>query len=75
MDHFAQLIGFGTANELADEIHSMKLRLGVRTDLKDLNLCDADIDDLVRNSYHPNIKNSPVEITDEILYKMYRNFR
>lgn len=75
MDEFAHLLGFGSADEMADEIAAMKGRLGVRRDLKDLKLSDADVDDLVEKSRHPNMKNSPVEITDEILYKMYRDFQ
>lgn len=75
MDSFAQLLGFLDANQMADEIAAMKVRLGVRTHLKDLHLTDEDITYLVEHSFHPNIKNSPVEITEEILYRMYRAFQ
>ena len=51
----------------------LKRRLGLRCDLRDLRLTDEQIADLVRISRHPNLYNNPVEITDEMLEKMYRS--
>ena len=45
--------------------------MGFRNDLKDLNLNEDQINDLVRISHHPNLYNNPVEITDEMLSEMY----
>lgn len=71
----AEGLGFGSADEMADEIHAMKERMGLRNDLKDLHLTDAQIDDLVRISRHPNLYNNPVDITDEMLREMYEFMR
>lgn len=46
--------------------------MGLRCDLKDLELDDDQIAELVRISRHPNLYNNPVEITDEMLGEMYR---
>ena len=43
-----------------------------RCDLKDLHLEEEQIAELVKISRHPNLYNNPVEITDEMLDKMYR---
>ena len=43
----------------------------MRNDLKDLQLTEEQISELVRISRHPNLYNNPVEITDEMLSKMY----
>ena len=72
---FARKLGFADAVAMADAIHALKVELGLRCDLKDLNLTDAQVDDLVRISHHPNLLNNPVEITDAILYDMYNSFR
>ena len=49
-----------------------KQKLGLRCDLKDLHLEEEQIAELVKISRHPNLYNNPVEITDEMLDKMYR---
>lgn len=70
-----QALGFADAEALADHIHALKAELGLRNNLSDLQLSDAQIDELVRISRHPNLYNNPVEITDEMLYEMYRAMR
>ena len=49
--------------------------LGLRLDLKDFNLTDEQVAELVKTSHHPNMLNNPVEITDEILNEMYQSMR
>ena len=71
MDEFARKLGFRDMNVMADEIHALKARLGLRNGLKDLNLTEEQIADLVRISVHPNLRNNPVYITDEMLDEMY----
>ena len=71
MNDFAQKLGFRDMNVMADEIHALKARLGLRNGLKDLNLNEEQIADLVRISVHPNLRNNPVYITDEMLDEMY----
>ena len=71
VNEFAAKLGFKDMNEMADEIHALKARLGLRNGLKDLNLTEEQIADLVRISVHPNLRNMPVYITDEMLDTMY----
>lgn len=68
---FAKKLGFTNVNEMADEIYNLKIKMGLRTDLKDLNLMKEDIDKLVTISRHPNLYNNPIDITDEMLREMY----
>lgn len=75
LEKFVQKLGFKDVDEMADSIHALKDRLGLRNDLKDLNLTDEQVADLVRISRHPNLYNNPVEITDEMLQEMYETFR
>lgn len=75
LDALAKDVGFVDTNEMCDHIFALKMSTGLRTDLKDLKLVDSDIDTLVKESRHPNMLNAPVEITDEMLYRMYRSFR
>lgn len=56
---------------MADAIHELKDRMGLRNDLKDLHLNEDDIAELVKISRHPNLYNNPVDITDEMLSEMY----
>lgn len=73
--HLAAELGFCSVDEMADKIHELKEKMGMRCDLKDLKLSDKDIDELVMISHHPNLLNNPVEITDDILYDMYNSMR
>lgn len=75
LEGFAKELGFADVAELAEAIHTLKEELGLRNDLKDLNLTDNQIAELVRISRHPNLYNNPVEITDEMLQEMYESFR
>ena len=57
---------------MADAIHDLKEKMGLRNDIKDLELSEDQIADLVRISRHPNLYNNPMEITDEQLKEMYQ---
>lgn len=72
---FARKLGFADTYALADAIHELKVDLGLRLDLKDFNLTDEQVAELVKTSHHPNMLNNPVEITDEILNEMYQSMR
>lgn len=65
-------LGFSSAEEFANEILELKRDLNLRTDLKDLNIDGEGLKKLVELSHHPNMKNNPVEITDDILTDMYK---
>lgn len=71
LESFAKDLGFDSAEEMAEEICSLKIELGLRTDLKDLSLTQEQIEELVKISRHPNLYNNPVEITDGMLREMY----
>ncbi len=71
----ARLLGLKDADEFADRIFAMKKAMGLRTDLRDFNLSDERLETLVQASKHPNLKNNPVNITEEMLRQMYRSFR
>lgn len=68
----ARLVGLADAAALADRIGEMKRDMGLRTDLRDLNLDTAAFDQLVSESQHPNLRNNPVEVTEEMLRELYR---
>lgn len=74
LDGFAQRLGLRNSAELADRIYDLKKKVGVRCGLKNLNLKEDDIEFLVKSSRHPNINNSPVPVTDDMLREMYRKF-
>lgn len=74
MQELASKLGFSNTDALADEIKKLKIQLALRCDLKDLSLSDEQIEELVKTSHHPNMLNNPVEITDDILEKMYCSF-
>jgi alcohol dehydrogenase len=73
IDEFARKLGFKDTFDMADEIHRLKEKMGLRNDLKDLHLSEEEIAELVRVSRHPNLYNNPVEITDEMLDEMYHS--
>lgn len=75
LNDFAFKLGFSDAEEMANEIHDLKEKMGLMNDLKGFNLNDDNIDELVKISRHPNLYNNPVEITDEMLLEMYNSFR
>ena len=71
----ANQLGFETIDALAEEIRSLKADIGMRADLKDLELSDEMFEILVKESQHPNLLNNPVEITEEMLREMYTKLR
>ena len=68
----AQSLGCTDADALADRILALKQQLHLRTDLKDLHLSESQTERLVQESRHPNLKNNPVEVTDEMLCALYQ---
>lgn len=72
---FARKVGFKDVEALADGIYELKSKLNLRLDLKDFNLSNDEIEELVSISRHPNLLNNPVDITDEQLREMYMLMR
>lgn len=75
LDEFATKLGFKDTADMADAIYELKAKMGLRNDLKDLELTDEEVAELVKISRHPNLYNNPVEITDELLNEMYQSMR
>lgn len=86
LDYFARLNGrhdlrvqqlasqleFQDSEALGNEIFQLKKDIGLRTDLRDLHLDEKAVQSLVLASHHPNLKNNPYPITDEILQDLYQ---
>ena len=68
----ANLLGFSNIDKFAEAITNLKAELNLRMNLKDLNLSESQIEELVKESKHPNLLNNPVFITDDILRDMYK---
>ena len=71
----AKELGYADAHAFADAIDLLKSQTGMRADLKDLHLTDAQFDELVAASQHPNLLNNPVPVPVEFLQKMYGAMR
>lgn len=67
----AVLLGFKNENDMADNIYKLKKKLNLLVNLKHLNLSHEDIIELVEKSKNPNLKNNPINVTDELLINMY----
>lgn len=65
-------LGYASAEGFAQEVAALKKTLELRHGLKDLNLSEEQIEELVQASHHPNMLNNPVDITDDILLDMYK---
>jgi hypothetical protein len=75
VNRLAARLGFRDAEAMADAIDELKRRTGMRRDLKDLALTDAQVAALVKASRHPNLYNNPGEITDGMLFTLYGSMR
>ena len=75
LDEFARRLGFENTEDMAEAIHELKAKMGLRNNLADLNLTDEQVAELVQISRHPNLYNNPVDITDEMLDEMYQSMR
>lgn len=71
---FSQSCGFKDAEDLASYIDYMKKEMGLRMALEDVGVTsDVLLDELVSNSFAPNMYNNPVEITPESLKEIYKS--
>lgn len=75
VNELARKLGFLDANAMADAIQKLKESMGLRNDLRDLQLTEEQIIELVRWSRHPNLYHNPVEISDQMLYAMYESMK
>ena len=54
-------------------IKRLKSELNLHCDLKEFHLTNQQIRELAIQSMHPNMKNNPTEITQDMLVDMYRS--
>lgn len=74
LQKFSQYCGFENANALADYIDYMKKEMGLRMTLEEVGVTSEELlDDLVSNSFAPNMQNNPVEITPAFLKTFYQS--
>lgn len=69
---FVQQLGMKDVDELCYRIMELKKAMHMRIDLKDLEITEEQLKELINISHHPNLYNNPVDITDDILETMYR---
>lgn len=67
----ARAAGFAGMNDLADGIAELKAEAGLPTTLREVGVCDNNIDELVKNSFHPIMGNNPREVTPDALRALY----
>lgn len=72
LEELAAVLGFPSADALADEIFQLKEKIGLRTDLRNIEMDEEMFQTLVQESQHPNLLNNPVDITEDMLVEMYR---
>jgi len=75
LNDFAVQAGFSDVSALASGIRTLKQDLGMLTDLKGFRLTDADVKELVHDAKRAGMKNSPLPITEEMLYALYERLR
>jgi alcohol dehydrogenase len=73
LKRLARAMGYSDVEAVADAITELKFRIGLKNDLTHLNLTDGQIEQLVKNTQHPSMKNNPVPITEDILRNVYRS--
>lgn len=72
LTEFVKKLGFENVTAMCTRIHDMKKEMNMRMDLKDFDITDSQLEELIQISHHPNLYNNPVDITDDILATMYR---
>jgi len=75
VEELAKRLGFDNAHKLADHIDSMRERTGMSMDLKKFNITDNIYEQIVEGSKHPNLKNNPIEVSEDFLRDMYSKLR
>lgn len=68
---FANALGFDSAVELAIRIGEIKSNLGLRTNLKSLNLTHENVAQVMAACMHPNMKNNPIEVTEYDIKQLF----
>lgn len=71
MDYLAQSVGFQDGSVLAEAIHELKKELHLKTSLKEFHITRQELQQLIEESQHPNLKNNPVTVKKEDLLRLY----
>lgn len=72
LHELARMIGRKDAYAMADDIGVLKRKVGLRCRLGEAGVTENEIGKLVSECHHPNMALNPVEVTDELLEKMFR---
>lgn len=74
LEEFSRRLGFEDAKDLANRIDEMKKEMRMRMTIEEAGVTTSeDLELLVANSFAPNMKNNPVEITPDLLEKLYKS--
>jgi alcohol dehydrogenase len=71
MDEFAEYCGFATIDAMSRAIRDLKTAGGLPCTLKEAGIPDDGIGELIKDSFHPVVKNNPVVVTEDHLRQMY----
>jgi len=71
MTEFLRGIGMSSAGELTELVHELKLLGGLPCTLHEAGIAAADIPQLVRDSFHPLMRNNPRPVTETDLTAIY----
>ena len=72
MEAFVAYCGFEGVDAMADAIQKLKRDGGLPCTLAEAGIPADAVDVLIRESFHPLMNNNPVQVTEDDLYRMYR---
>jgi len=72
MEEFATACGFSSIDKMIAQITVLKKRGGLPCTLKDAGISPDLVETLIKESFHPVIKNNPKEVTVEDLQQIYK---
>ncbi|OGV65488.1 MAG: hypothetical protein A3K19_10400 [Lentisphaerae bacterium RIFOXYB12_FULL_65_16] len=72
MDVLFQCCGVRSLGEFADAVRALHAQVGLPTRLSQCGVRAEDMDTLVAESFHPNMRNNPKEVTPHDLTDIYR---
>jgi alcohol dehydrogenase len=71
MEELAAYCGFSSVDSLVARVREFKRLGGLPSTLADAGIDPSDVDELVRESFHPLMRNNPVEVTEADLRRLY----
>ena len=72
MEAFVAYCGFEGVDAMADAIQKLKRDGGLPCTLAEAGIPSDAVEVLIRESFHPLMNNNPVQVTEDDLYRMYR---